>query len=87
MRLITLEEHYRSPQVDGEIGEAGDYFRSMNTAGEKAAQRLVNLSDLGERRLADMDPSRYRPAGIVIHRAVARDPGVVAYRTAGSARE
>ncbi|MBV9224865.1 MAG: amidohydrolase [Acidobacteriaceae bacterium] len=55
MRLITLEEHYRSPQVDGEIGEAGDYFRSMNTAGEKAAQRLVNLSDLGERRLADMD--------------------------------
>ena len=56
MRLIALEEHYRSKFVDAEIGEAGSYYRSMNTAGEVIAQqRLANLSELGERRIADMD--------------------------------
>lgn len=55
MRLITLEEHYRSKQVDAEIGEAGDYFRNMNSAGEQMAKRLANLTDLGEKRIADMD--------------------------------
>ena len=56
MRLITLEEHYRSERVNKEIGEAGDYFREANSAGERmAAGRLANLSELGERRLADMD--------------------------------
>ena len=56
MRLITLEEHYRSERVNKEIGEAGDYFRTANSAGERmAAGRLANLSELGERRLADMD--------------------------------
>ena len=58
MRLITLEEHYRSERVNSEIGAAGDYFRTANSAGERmAAGRLANLSDLGERRLADMDKS------------------------------
>jgi predicted TIM-barrel fold metal-dependent hydrolase len=58
MRLITLEEHYRSERVNKEIGEAGDYFRTANSAGERmAAARLANLSELGERRLADMDKS------------------------------
>jgi len=56
MRLITLEEHYRSQRVNKEIGEAGDYFRTANSAGERmAAARLANLSELGERRLADRD--------------------------------
>ena len=56
MRLIALEEHYRSRRVDAEIGEAGNYFRTTNSAGEKMAQdRLANLSELGERRIADMD--------------------------------
>jgi len=55
MRLITLEEHYRSPQIHAEMGEAANYFRSMNSAGEQMAQRLANLTDLGERRIADMD--------------------------------
>ncbi|MGO9257095.1 MAG: amidohydrolase family protein [Bryobacteraceae bacterium] len=56
MRLIALEEHYRSKQVDAEIGEAGNYFRSTNSAGEQMAQqRLSNLTHLGERRIADMD--------------------------------
>ena len=56
MRLITLEEHYRSERVNKEIGEAGDYFRAANSAGERmAAGRLANLSELGERRLGDMD--------------------------------
>ena len=56
MRLITLEEHYRSERVNKEIGEAGDYFRTANSAGERiAGDRLANLSELGERRLADMD--------------------------------
>lgn len=55
MRLITLEEHYRSRQVDSAIGEAGNYFRNMNAAGEETAKRLANLTDLGEKRIADMD--------------------------------
>lgn len=56
MRIITLEEHYRSERVNAEIGAAGDYFRAANSAGERiAAERLANLSELGERRLADMD--------------------------------
>ena len=37
MRLITLEEHYRSERVNKAIGEAGDYFRTANTAGERFA--------------------------------------------------
>lgn len=53
MRLITLEEHYRSVQVDAEMGS--NYFRRMNTAGEQMMQRLSDLTDLGERRIADMD--------------------------------
>jgi hypothetical protein len=58
MRLIAIEEHYRSPRVDAEIGEAGNYFRTMNTAGEQmAAQRVARLGDLGEARIADMDRS------------------------------
>ena len=56
MRLVALEEHFRSKRVDEEIGEAGNYFRTANSAGEKMAQdRLANLTDLGERRIADMD--------------------------------
>jgi len=56
MRLIALEEHYRSQRVDAEIGEAGNYFRTTNSAGERMAQqRLSNLTELGERRIADMD--------------------------------
>jgi hypothetical protein len=56
MRLITLEEHYRSQKVNEDIGESGNYFRAANSAGERmAAERLANLSELGERRLADMD--------------------------------
>src|SRR5579862_3696739 len=58
MRLIALEEHYRSSHVDKEIGIAGDYFRTLNSAGEVIAEhRLSNLTDLGERRIADMDRS------------------------------
>ena len=56
MRLIALEEHYKSRDVDAEIGEAGNYFRTTNSAGEQTArERLANLGELGERRIADMD--------------------------------
>lgn len=56
MRLIALEEHYKSKAVDAEIGEAGAYVRTANSAGEQfARERASNLGDLGERRLADMD--------------------------------
>ncbi len=56
MKLIAMEEHYRSRQVDAEIGAAGNYFRSMNSAGEQfAQQRAARLTDLGEARIADMD--------------------------------
>ena len=53
MRLITLEEHYRSKQVDAEMGN--NYFRDMNTAGERMMKQLSDLTDLGEQRIADMD--------------------------------
>lgn len=55
MRLITLEEHYRSKLVDAQIAEAGNYFRSMNAAGEEMAKRLSKLTDLGQQRIEDMD--------------------------------
>lgn len=56
MRLIALEEHYKSKAVDAEIGEAGAYFRTANSAGEQMArERLANLGEIGERRIADMD--------------------------------
>lgn len=55
MRLITLEEHYRSKLVDEAIGPEGDFFRSMNAAGEEMAKRLAKLTNLGDERIADMD--------------------------------
>lgn len=55
MKLITLEEHYRSKQVDEAIGPEGDFFRSLNSAGEETAKRLSKLTNLGEERIADMD--------------------------------
>ena len=51
MRRITLEEHYRSERVNKEIGAAGDYFRTANSAGERmAGGRLANLSEIVGRR-------------------------------------
>lgn len=56
MRIVTIEEHYKSPAVDAEIGEAGNYVRTSNSMGEKTAgDRLARLGDLGEARIADMD--------------------------------
>lgn len=55
MKLITLEEHYRSKKIDEAIGPEGDFFRGMNAAGEEMAKRLSKLTDLGESRIADMD--------------------------------
>ncbi len=41
MKLITLEEHYRSRQIDALVGDAGI--------------RIEKLYDVGEQRIADMD--------------------------------
>jgi predicted TIM-barrel fold metal-dependent hydrolase len=55
MRLITLEEHYRSKMVDAALAEAGVSAGFMNFAGGEMAKRLAKLTDLGERRIEDMD--------------------------------
>lgn len=52
MRLITLEEHYRSPLVEKEIEGARNFLGSVN---EELAKRLAKLGQLGEERIADMD--------------------------------
>ncbi len=54
MRIITLEEHYRSKLVDAALPQAGNFFSAMN-ANEEMAKRLPKLSDLGKQRIADMD--------------------------------
>ena len=46
MKLITPEEHFRSPQVDTEIGS--NYFRTMNSAGEQMMRQLSDLTEIGE---------------------------------------
>src|SRR5579875_2963982 len=55
MRLITLEEHYRSKLVDEAIEPEEDFFRSVNAAGGEFASRMAKLKSLGEDRIADMD--------------------------------
>jgi predicted TIM-barrel fold metal-dependent hydrolase len=54
MKLIALEEHYRSKLIDEAIKPEQDFFRGMNLGADMAA-RLAKLSDLGEQRIADMD--------------------------------
>lgn len=49
MRIITLEEHYRSKHAE-QIG--ADYFRNFSDA---APQLAAKLGDIGEQRIADMD--------------------------------
>jgi len=53
MRIVTLEEHYRSKHVDRVLGGAGTHFSAQATG--EMAKRLAKLSDLGEGRIADMD--------------------------------
>jgi predicted TIM-barrel fold metal-dependent hydrolase len=53
MKVIALEEHFRNEAVDAEMGS--NYFRTVNTAGEQMMQSLSNLTEVGERRIADMD--------------------------------
>lgn len=53
MKLITLEEHFRNAQVDAEMGQ--NYFRTVNSAGEQMMQHVSDLTELGERRIANMD--------------------------------
>jgi uncharacterized protein len=55
MKLITLEEHYRSPLIDAAIPPELDFFHQMNSAGGQMAGRVAKLKSLGEERIADMD--------------------------------
>ena len=55
MKIITLEEHYRSKLVDESIPPELDYFRSMNSGDGPFAKRMSKLRGLGEERIADMD--------------------------------
>jgi predicted TIM-barrel fold metal-dependent hydrolase len=55
MRLIALEEHYRSPMIK-DAGPAGGFNAAMSSeASSPMAARLAKLDDVGEQRLADMD--------------------------------
>jgi predicted TIM-barrel fold metal-dependent hydrolase len=53
MRLITLEEHYRSKKVEAALGDRGMHF--MSRASAEMTKRMEKLFDLGEQRIADMD--------------------------------
>jgi len=53
VKVIALEEHFRNEAVDAEMGN--NYFRTINTAGEAMMRSLSDLSEVGERRIADMD--------------------------------
>lgn len=55
MKLITLEEHYRSNLIDDAIPPEADFFHSMNSAGGEFANRIAKLKNLDEERIADMD--------------------------------
>ncbi len=55
MRLITLEEHYRSPLIDEAIPPERDFLRQMSGPGGEFAKRMGKLGNLGEERIADMD--------------------------------
>lgn len=55
MRLITLEEHYRSPRIRDSAPARG-FERAMTTAPDSPiGRRLPKLDAIGEERLADMD--------------------------------
>ena len=53
MKVIALEEHFRNETVDAEMGT--NYFRTINSAGEQMMRHLSDLTEVGERRIADMD--------------------------------
>jgi uncharacterized protein len=53
MKVIALEEHFRNEAVDAEMGT--NYFRTTNSAGEQMMKNLSDLTEIGERRIADMD--------------------------------
>ncbi|MFL6447219.1 MAG: amidohydrolase family protein [Bryobacteraceae bacterium] len=53
MKVIALEEHFRNEAVDTEMGS--NYFRTVNSAGEQMMRHLSDLTEVGERRIADMD--------------------------------
>ncbi len=55
MKIITLEEHYRSSLIDEAIPPEDDYFHSLSSAGGEFAKRMSKLKELGEVRIADMD--------------------------------
>lgn len=55
MRLITLEEHYRSALIDEAIAPEEDFFHFMNSGGGAFAARMAKLKSLGSERIADMD--------------------------------
>ncbi len=55
MKLITLEEHYRSPLIDEAVPPELDFFRQMDAPGRQMAERIAKLKSLGEERIADMD--------------------------------
>ena len=55
MKLITVEEHYRSKLMEDAIGPEQDFFRGMNSGGGEMAERMQKLSNIAEQRIADMD--------------------------------
>lgn len=54
MKIIALEEHYRSQLVDDVIPPETDFLRSSSLPPE-FLRRLSKLKTLGEERIADMD--------------------------------
>ncbi len=55
MRIIALEEHYRSKAIAGTISPDRAYLQPAHATAEEFAKRLARLDELGDVRIADMD--------------------------------
>jgi uncharacterized protein len=56
MRAITLEEHFATPAFFH--GPGRGFLERTAALGDRMAQIREQLSDVGERRIADMDAAR-----------------------------
>lgn len=69
MRTITLEEHFTSPAFLA--GPGREFMGRMRSSGPRGAKAVERLSDVGDRRIAEMDA-----AGIDMQVLSLNSPGV-----------
>ena len=63
MRTITLEEHYATPGFLN--GQAASFVERAARTGDRMAQILEQVRDVGEARIAEMDCRAHRYASAI----------------------